>query len=658
MTFKRQFKRQFKRPLPLIVLLALLAGMAAFVALLYRVASPQLLMPQAGARWVVSANPPHLGAQRPQPRKAQFRTLAALPAPPSSAVAQLRSLGQSELYVNGRKVARTEPRQGRLESAGAELAPYLRAGDNEIVVLTRHSWGPAAILLSCPALGLPAFIDWQVSADGRAWATAGAATDRAVETGARPKSMMQWNGPQQLAAHVPLLLLLAAAGAAAAFALEFALRRAAPAPARADQLLRAWQWTLLLGLAMLQAWNFTRLEPTLGMDMRQHVEYIDYILQLRALPFADEGWQLFQPPLAYLSAAAAEMLRAAVAPAVQPLSVLRMLTLACSLGTAWAACRICALAFERAGTAAAAMVLAVFLPVGLYMAPAFSNEPFAALFGALLALESVRLLKGAGAPAWTIARAGVWLGLGLLSKPSVLLLLPALLAVAAWRAYRVAGWAAGARAGGAVVALALAIAGWWYVRNVIHFGRPFVGGWEAGRGNDWWQYPGFRVPEHWLRFGEALVRPIYSGLDSFWDSIYSTLWLDGSLSGQMSMEHAPHWNYPFMATLALLSLPVTAAIAWGAARALWRPASALEHGLAWFACANLALFLMAMAGVYGQVPAYSAGKGSYLLSALGCLPILAGLGVDKLMQRTYGQLAVGAYAAIWLGFVALAFTAR
>lgn len=647
-------KLPFKLPLPLVVLLVLLAGMAAFVGALYRVASPHLLMPQAGARWVISGNPPDLAAQRPQSALAQFRTVATLPAAPASAVAQLHSLGQAALFINGRNVALTAPRHGRLESASVELAPYLRAGNNVITVVARHSWGPAAILFSCPALGLPTAIDWQVSADGSAWHKAAAATDRANDTGVRSASMMQLNGFEQLAAHAPLLLLLAAAGAAAVFA----LRRAAPTPGRARQLLRAWQWLLLLGLALLQAWNFTRLPDTQGMDMLSHVDYVDYILQRHALPFANEGWQLFQPPLTYLIAAAAETLREFAAPAVAPLDLLRTQTLAYSLVAAWAACRACALAFDRAGTAAAAMVPAAFLPVGIYMAPAFSNEPLAGMFGALLVLEAVRLLKSARVAPWSVARIGVWLGLGLLSKPSLVLLLPALLALLGWRAYRSAGWAGAARALGAVLALALAICGWWYARNMLHFGRPFIGGWEAGRGIDWWQYPGFRVPEHWLRFGEALARPIYSGLDSFWDSVYSTLWLDGALSGHLYLNQSPPWNYRVMVTLALLALPLTAAIAWGAARALWRPASGLERGLAWFACANLALLLAAMAGMYGQVPAYSPGKGSYLLCAQVCLPLLAGLGIDQLMQRAYGRVAVGAYAAIWLGFVTLAFMAR
>lgn len=634
----------------MVLLVLVLAGIAAFMTLLYRVSSPQLLLPQIGADWVISDNPASLVAHNPRRRVSQFQTVLAIAAPPALAMAQLRSLGQSELYINGRSVARTHAAQGKLESASVDLAPYLRSGSNEVVVLTSHIWGPAAILFSSAALDLPPRLDWQVSTDGSAWNRAKLASD----TVSLPMQM-QWNGPDQLAEHSTLLLLLAALGAAAALALH---RLTLPPATGESQLLRAWQWTLMLGLIALHAWNFERLPPYLGMDMVQHVEYVDYILERRGLPFADQGWQLFQPPLPYLIAALVETLRASVAPGLDALGVLRSLTLICSLTTALAACRICTLAFDRAGTAAAAMLVAAFFPASLYMAAAFSNEPFAALFGTLLILESVRLMKGSGVPHWAIVRTGIWLGLGLLSKPSVLLLLPAVLVLFIWKGRSRATWIAGWRAAGAILAIGFSIAGWWYVRNMLRFGRPFIGGWEAGRGMDWWQYPAYRVPDHWLRFGESLVRPIYSGLDSFWDSIYSTLWLDGLLSGQIDMEFGPPWNFSFMATLALLALPIVAAIAWGALRGVLCPKNERERSLALFASANCIVFLMAMALVYGEIPAYCAGKGTYMLAAIACLPILAGLGIDNLMKRLNGRMAVGAFSAIWLGFVALAFLAR
>lgn len=648
-----KFQRWTSRSI--LLLLALLLGMVGFSAALYRVSAPHLLLPQAGARWIVSPALRHLAAEGPTLQLIQFRTVLTLPALSSPAIAQLRSLGHAEWFINGRSAVQSQPLQGRIETASADLAPYLQSGDNEIMVQTRNTLGPMAIQFSCGCLAPNQALDWQVSLDGRSWRSANAATDRAELTGARPESMMQWNGWSQLVQHAGLLLLLAASGVA----VVLVLHRMAPMPSQADLLLGAWQWVLMLGLTLLHAWNFTRLPPLMGMDMTQHIDYVNYVLRWQALPFADQGWQMFQPPFAYLIAALVETVRAYVAPGLAPLAVLRLLTLACSLSTAWLACRICRLAFDRASTAAVAMLLAAFLPMSLYMAPAFSNEPFAALFGVLLVLESVRLLKGAPVSRRACVRIGLWIGLGLLSKPTILLLLPVLLVLLVWRlrgadvaTHGGARW----RAVGGVLALGLLISGGWYGRNILHFGRPFVGGWESGRGADWWQYPGYRVPEHWLRFGESLVRPLYSGLDSFWDSIYSTLWLDGLLSGQIQLAYAPPWNYSFMVSLGLLSLPVTVAMMWGAVRTMCWPKSVFERGLACFAGANLAIFLAAMAGVYGQVAAYSAGKGSYLLCALACLPLLAGLGVDVLMQRTSGRILVGAWAAVWWGFVMLAFT--
>lgn len=67
---------------------------------------------------------------------------------------------------------------------------------------------------------------------------------------------------------------------------------------------------------------------------------------------------------------------------------------------------------------------------------------------------------------------------------------------------------------------------------------------------------------------------------------------------------------------------------------------------------------MAMAYIFGQVPSYSAAKGSYLLSAITCLPILIGLGLNPLMKYQYGRVVSFAFLADWVGLVMLAFAVR
>src|SRR5205823_3989281 len=49
--------------------------------------------------------------------------------------------------------------------------------------------------------------------------------------------------------------------------------------------------------------NVSKLPPLFGFDRDGHLDYINYILQKKALPLADDGWQMYQPPLFYLLAA-------------------------------------------------------------------------------------------------------------------------------------------------------------------------------------------------------------------------------------------------------------------------------------------------------------------------------------------------------------------
>ncbi|NJL30265.1 MAG: hypothetical protein HC898_00780 [Phycisphaerales bacterium] len=68
----------------------------------------------------------------------------------------------------------------------------------------------------------------------------------------------------------------------------------------------------------------------------------------------------------------------------------------------------------------------------------------------------------------------------------------------------------------------LAVAGWFYLRNLWHFGTAFHGNWQAFPA---WFPPGVRWPNFYLRWGDFLGHDIdWLMWSSFWDSIYRTFW--------------------------------------------------------------------------------------------------------------------------------------
>ena len=101
------------------------------------------------------------------------------------------------------------------------------------------------------------------------------------------------------------------------------------------------------------------------------------------------------------------------------------------------------------------------------------------------------------------------------------------------------GFAPAARGAALSASIALALAGWVYARNAILAGHPLVWSLDSDPGKSWWQLPGFHTADYYLRFGDALRLPWFSSFYSYWDSLYTTLWGDGLLSGAAGPDPAP-----------------------------------------------------------------------------------------------------------------------
>jgi hypothetical protein len=225
--------------------------------------------------------------------------------------------------------------------------------------------------------------------------------------------------------------------------------------------------------------------------------------------------------------------------------------------------------------------------------------------------------------------------LATLAKMTAALLTPvviASLAFMAWRAHRSAGGVV--RHVAAAAALALAIAGWWYVRNWIELGKPFVGGWDWKAVNQiWWQDPGYRTIAQFDRFGRALVRPAFAAVDGFWDAAYSSMWTDGLLSGCLFV---PPWNTGFMSACSWFALPITIAMAIGAICPV-HPSIRCAR----FVCsASLLLFLVAMLALFLRLPTYSTAKATYMLGLLPCFGLLAAIGCVPIQRNVYTRALV------------------
>src|SRR5262249_5138554 len=145
-------------------------------------------------------------------------------------------------------------------------------------------------------------------------------------------------------------------------------------------------------------------------------------------------------------------------------------------------------------------MLAVFfagtLPLALYSSAYFGNESLHALLAGVALVAGGDRLLGPRTSSRQSPWPGLWLGLASLVQFTPLAIGPValfflavkLVAVERARLARVAGQVA------LCAGVFLAVAGWYYARNLIHFGAPIAGNWGRLPGPQaWWQQPGFHT---------------------------------------------------------------------------------------------------------------------------------------------------------------------
>jgi 4-amino-4-deoxy-L-arabinose transferase-like glycosyltransferase len=156
------------------------------------------------------------------------------------------------------------------------------------------------------------------------------------------------------------------------------------------------------------------------------------------------------------------------------LQITRIFSVLLGLGTVWVTHQLAREIFpETPLIALGAAALTAFLPMFLFISGSVNNDNLSNLLGNLLTLQIVWLLKARQPPRWRAYIAlGLVAGAGLLAKLNIGFLIPlvglALLIVTLrlrnWRPFILGGLTSGA--------IAITVAGWWYLRNMQLYGDP------------------------------------------------------------------------------------------------------------------------------------------------------------------------------------------
>jgi tetratricopeptide (TPR) repeat protein len=608
-------------------LLLLASGVAAVTVWFWWTAQHNphnsLLPTDSRGTWMVYPTPPDTEMHPAAALTTEFRAELHLTSTDASTRLWWRAYRAANLTVNGRTITNSTTDHDWKQPRCCDLTDELRAGTNSIWITVTNDYGPPALWVwlenrpESTAKGL----QWQASYAGAVWQTAAdASTPRAIRAGNK------LFGGETAVSALPRAVSFLVAGAimlGVALGLANQWRTLGKLPfwdSPRGRWLQEWWPLLVVGgywLAMLTN-NLPQLPSLFGFDTDGHTEYIRYVQQHGRLPLANEGWQMYQPPLYYILSSALLGLLGQTMDTPGAITLIRAMSGMIGFTNVLLVYLSLRRLFPKErGLQLGGLLFAGFLPAQLYLSHYITNEGLVATLATATFYFAIRTMQTQPATKWLYAATGGCLGLALLAKFSAVLLIPFVGVLLLPAAMRERGWRKLSTWRGPALAILTAglVCGWHYGRVWAQFGTPLVGNWSPEAGFRWWQDNGYTTAKYFLSFGKALTAPLYSGFGSFWDGAYSTLWADGLCSGGARIGFRPPWNYDLMLTggwMALLpmGLIITGAIRLGVRRG--RTGDTVP--VVWPAV--LVTFLLAIAAMTLRVPSYAQAKSVYGLSVL------------------------------------------
>jgi hypothetical protein len=629
-----------------------------------------LLISEKGAGWIRFREPSELKSRRPQILTTFFRTEFHVGELSGEQVLTIRAMKRTIVWLDGQIIFESDAQIKEWKKAfQVDISAKLNPGKHEIRIAVMNQDGHPALIAYCEALGIATGEHWEATQDGKNWKPALSVHARqhpiecyryfhlnqSLKEGSTPLPLKFDRADRAFIskAHVflPIFMLI--------FILTLLLsRKERPAWLNSFVITSGGvRWIVLTAWICLAINNMGKMPLYAGMDWSEHLKYIEYVASTWRIPLATEGWQMFQPPLYYFLSA---ILYKALVPILSwenVLVLLRIVPMACGVLQVELCWRALRYAFPgREDLQIMGTLVGGLLPMNLYISQVIGNEPLAGCLSAVVVVLVIRYLKSPVPNTWrAFAIIGLFLGLAMLTKVTAVLLVPPVLLAITY------GGLAGhdrvkrglidvVKRIGVVLGVAFLVTGWYYIRNYLEMGRFFIGGWDASRTIVWWQDPGYRTPEQFYTFGESLFYPAYSAVTGIWDSLYSTFWMDGFLSGVCIYDFRPPWNYGFMLAGAWFALLPLAAIALGALASIVKPLRE-EKRVAFFCTLCVGIYLFAILYLFLIVPVYSTGKATYALGIVPCFAVLCAEGLNILTSKPllkallYGIIACWAFAS-------------
>lgn len=603
------------------------------------------LAPSIHAQWITPSKPFSPLIKDTKENVAFFRAKFSVDTVTSHDVLYVRALKIFKVMVDDKLVFQSSPDLRKWKQRQSIELPTLQPGNHELVIIVLNNNGPPALLLYSDKLALSTDESWEYRRPDGGW-------EHVDLAGKRKQSEISRKYPSTFAAFVKTLpygigvLLLC-------FVVVKNRRKIKP-----DDPLLFTRYLLLAGwLAYFIAGLLNA--KIMGFDSFAHLQYVDFVANKWRIPYANDGWEMFQSPLYYMVNAILLTLFKSIFTVNTSYQLLTIIPMLCLLAQIEIGYRCSRYVFpDNRFAQLVTLWFCGLAPVSLYMSQFIGNEVFTSAISAWVILLVFRAIRQ---PAYIQSmqgkiQLGCALGLALLSKVTpILLIVPVFSAIIVTLIREKAATKQLSLIVATVGGIAFALSGWYYIRNWVVLGKPFIGGWDASRGIVWWQEPGFRTWQDFTTFGHALISPIYSATYGLWDSLYSTFWLDGLLGAVANFEQPLPWHVDFMTALALLSIVPTIGLIAGLLVTLRNIIAGKASAIVIFSVTVTLFYTAAIVYFYLAAPTFVAAKAGYCLGILPCLGIITAVGLNELAKSKNIKFVVSSLLVWWGMFSYIAF---
>ena len=428
----------------------------------------------------------------------------------------IKAFKKYQLAVNGQIVATEEIRNWK-EDHAVDISSYLKEGENKIVVRVESNSGPPALLIYSEGFREDIRTDqsWDVYLDLNTSMKAIPVTSMP-----HPISFESLSPLDASLIHLPFILSAFIFFSFLSGILLYKFKELESS--KKEWILVNGPLFILVFFLILWMVLFVNNVDTIGshgFDAATHEEYINYILTKSSFPTASDGYSMYHPPLFYLLSA---LIIKFFSLFIQPESaylVLKFFVYLCGLGQIFLTYFVSRRIFPgNLLIQSLAILLSASIPMNLYISHYLSNEGLSAFFMNFAMVAAIGVFYEDGSLyRKNFLLVGLFLGLGLLTKFTTLLIVPViymllLLDLLKRKSVEKRSFV---KLLSASVLLLLIVSGWFYLRYYLHFGKFIVGNWESDAGFNWWQFPARYGSEYFMQFGKVFSTPYFAGFILF-----------------------------------------------------------------------------------------------------------------------------------------------